>query len=369
VVVLNDVTYAKHILGALARNRVSIPVALVLAAPGGVVVGRYNAPSLALERVGQLRAGVIPAGQPELGIVGAGLVLNELMFGGSEISSEAETIGAYSLHRQRRIPRAIQSEGDLISEVSSHPVGPISTFKDRSFIMVGGGALGNWAAITLALESPSSLVIYDGDPAVEIHNVNRQILLVRGAGMQRPKAEVLAAELGALDPEGNYEGVVKFIEKIEDLPLLDGAVDALLCLPDNNRTRIICDDARRGADVVFATAASSAVGGQAILSHPGQPCLRCLGISEQSQNIDNRDQSCSLIQSDAVVSSNMVAAGLMLSELREGLAGRPTANVRFVGDARSGNRLVRMISRPKCTHHKMRAVPTNTSVEPSRCRT
>ena len=112
----------------------------------------------------------------------------------------------------------------------------------------------------------------------------------------------------------------------------------------------MCDDARRRAGVLFATAGSSAVGGQVIIRQPGQGCLRCLGLSSEVPGSSSDNQSCALVQSDAVVPSNMVAAGLMISELREALAGRVPANIRFAGESRRGNRLVRMISEAPCPH-------------------
>ena len=46
----------------------------------------------------------------------------------------------------------------------------------------------------------------------------------------------------------------------------------------------------------------------------------------------------------------MIAAGLMVSELRQALGGRPPANVRFLGEGAQGNRLSRMVSSPVCEH-------------------
>jgi len=47
----------------------------------------------------------------------------------------------------------------------------------------------------------------------------------------------------------------------------------------------------------------------------------------------------------------MVVAGLLVSELREALAGRRSRNLRFFGNGGgSGNRLGRMTSDPECSH-------------------
>jgi molybdopterin/thiamine biosynthesis adenylyltransferase len=184
---------------------------------------------------------------------------------------------------------------------------------------------------------------------VALHNINRQILLAGGVGKKRSKVDVLGEELTALDPAARIRAITEFVTEPGDLAGLHDS-DALLCVPDNDDARLVCDDARRQADVLLATAGSSAVGGQSIVRRPGQGCLRCLGLNGDAAGGADEGQSCQLVESDAVVSSNMVAAGLAISELREALAGREAVNLRFAGDSTRGNRLVRMIAGTSCPH-------------------
>jgi len=358
VVFLNNIAYANHVLMALASANLNMRVILALDTANGILIERYVSPSAALEQIEWLTirsakstAKLIPAGPSELGIVSAGLILNEVMqaSGSYDEINFQRTIAFYGLNRPRRVKMEDESFHDLFTEVSKDPNDTAASFTDKSFVMVGAGALANWCVIPIAFDSPRDLLIFDGDPAVDSHNLNRQILLVDRIGKQQPKVNVLVAELQALDPHGTYEGVAKFIETPEDLLPLAG-VDAMLCVPDNNRARFTCDDARRRCDVIFATAGSSPTGGQAIVRKPGQACLHCLGLNEDSDQETAGSQSCALTESDAVVSSNMVAAGLMISELRQALAGRQITNIRFLGDSRIGSRLARMISNPQCAH-------------------
>ena len=350
-ILLNDMAHAREVLRALTADGVDIRVLLALAGPGGVVVERHATPLAAFERVEHLGTDVIRPGAPEAGILSAGLVLHEIMLAAGPLDDEAASgpIGIYSLRRPRRVATRSETEEDFFTEVTHGPEGPVASFTG-SFVMVGAGALANWGVIPLVLDGPDAITILDGDPAVEPHNANRQIVVVNGVGKDRTKVDVLVEELQSLDRRGSYTGIAKFVRCTDDLPPL-GSVDALICLPDNNQARFICDDARRGADVLFATAGSSGVGGQAIVSRPDQACLGCLGLVAEETSQASPSQSCSLVENDSVVSSNMVAAGLMIAELREALAGRPTANVRFVGDSARGNRLTRMITNPPCPHN------------------
>lgn len=348
VVLLNRPARAHDALLALSEAGLSTPVLLVVVGPGGLVVERHPDPRSAFDAALSMPAKGVDEGPTELAIAAAGLVLNEVMLaGGQEGDASPRTVGFYSLHRRRRVRFDGGPTGDLFGEVASGPGGAAS-FASRRLVMVGAGALGNWSAIPLAMEGPAEVVIYDGDPEVAATNLNRQVLLIGGVGQARPKVDVLVQELRALDPAGSYRGVASFVRQPGDLGDVASA-DALLSVPDNDEARLVCDDARRQAGVLFGTAGSSAVGGQAIVRCPWHCCLRCLGLNGNAA-AEAEAQSCSLVHSDAVVSSNMLAAGLMISELRQALAGREPANIRFAGDSPSGNRLVRMISGASCPH-------------------
>jgi hypothetical protein len=159
------------------------------------------------------------------------LILNEVMLGGGSQDGLAASraIGAYGLRRQRRMMSGNAPLADLLAEVVAGPDGPVASFAGRRFLMVGAGALSNWSLIPLAMEGPEHLAIYDGDPEVAVHNINRQVLLVNGVGQGRPKVEVLVEELRRLDPHGTYDGILRFVKTPDDLAGLESA-DALVCV-------------------------------------------------------------------------------------------------------------------------------------------
>jgi molybdopterin/thiamine biosynthesis adenylyltransferase len=193
--------------------------------------------------------------------------------------------------------------------------------------------------------------VIDGDPQVESHNLNRQILLVDGVG--RPKAPVLTRQLQQLDPAGSYRDVIRFIEQPEDLEPLEG-VDALIMAPDNDAARLRGADAAWHRAVPYAVGGTGPGGGQLVIQQPGRACYRCItGRTDQpaSATEDAGTNSCALGANQSIVASNMVVAGLLVSELREAMARRRSQNLRFFGGrSGNGNRLGRMTSDPKCPH-------------------
>jgi molybdopterin/thiamine biosynthesis adenylyltransferase len=267
------------------------------------------------------------------------------------------------------VVEAGEQPADLATEVSSSGgLGTSSSFAGRRLAVVGAGALANCVMISLALDdlavashaAGTTIDIWDGDPTVEETNLNRQILLGAGLGTGKPKARVLCEELRSFDPAGQYTPHVQFVGSADDLPSLASS-GALICAPDNDRTRLLCGQAARQAGVLYGTAGSSAIGAQAVVCQPGRACLPCVLGRRASPSggtpapqASSSGASCQLVVDDAVVSANMVAAGLLVSELREALSGRRSANVRYVGDTARGNQLVKMISDPPCPHTEVR---------------
>ncbi|MBN2564801.1 MAG: hypothetical protein JXB46_03740, partial [Candidatus Eisenbacteria bacterium] len=135
-------------------------------------------------------------------------------------------------------------------------------------------------------------------------------------------------------------------------PLL--GVDAVICVPDNDRTRVVCAESAWSEGVLFAQGGCSATGGQTTVHGPGSACFSCVtGLKNRldEQVIAAPGNSCAQAR-ESVVSANMAVAALLVSELREGLSGRRTQNIRLVGSGPGGNRLVRMSSNPPCLHRR-----------------
>ncbi len=363
VVYLNDMEQALRALeglGGIGRLR----VLLVAVGPGGLVVRREPSPAAALAslrvsgsefrvsswgtRNSKRETRNVPPGPVELEMVAAGVCLNEMVLGGrvdGDNLGEGRTVASYILHRPRRVDASYDAGlAELMAEVARPRTAP-AEWSHRRIKMVGAGALGNWTSLAIALDSAVSLEVVDGDGTVEPHNLNRQILLVHGLG-RGAKAPVLAEELARLDPDGAYAARVQRVERKEELGPLD-ATDVLIAAPDNDAARFLCGDAARDAEVLFGEGGTGATGGQETVHPPQRPCLRCVLADRRTQA---GPAPCGEVANDSIVSSNMVVAGLMVSELREALAGRRAQNVRFVGDGPAGNRLIRMTTDADCPH-------------------
>jgi adenylyltransferase/sulfurtransferase len=354
--------YAVSIALRSVRERgIDLPVLLAADGPGGVLVLRFSGVAAAQEQLGFLpdprRQERIAPGDPEFGLLAAGLVLNEVMVGNDLPEGDRHfrtpVIGYYSLHNPRR------TEGDpydrhlwdLLAELA-RPAGRRASFAGLRVLAVGAGALANWGLQPVALQSPGRLTVFDGDPAVERSNLNRQPLLCRREGER--KAPALAEELRGFDPAGTYEAVPRFVEAPGDLAGLEDS-HVVLCFPDNDACRLLCTEAARTAGVVCATAGSSGLGAQAVTVRPDGPCYRCVSGLQGTSGEDAAARTagaegCARVAADAVVGANLVGAGIAVSEVREYLSGRRTANVRFDSRGAIGNRLRRSLTDPPCSH-------------------
>ena len=80
-----------------------------------------------------------------------------------------------------------------------------------SFVVVGLGGVGSWAAEALARSGAGRLVLVDGD-TVCASNTNRQLHALAGTE-GRPKAEVLAERARAIRPGIEAVTVSRFVAK------------------------------------------------------------------------------------------------------------------------------------------------------------
>jgi hypothetical protein len=323
-------------------------VLLPFVGPGGLAVLQASEPAAAAEAIADLSdAGRAGEAGAEISLVAAGVCVNAVMMGRDRVEHGVEQIAAYSLHRPRRT-RDTESMGfeKLVAEVT-RPVGPRAGWGNCRIMQVGGGGIGNFTALAAAWGGGGRMLVVDADREVDPSNLNRQILLVRGVGL--PKAPVLATDLCWLDRAGSYEAAIRRVERPADLP--DAPADVIIAAPDNDAARRVCADAARRRGVLFGCAGTSALGGQEVVCPRGGPCYECVaGRRATARTDDASGASCAQVQDDAVVASNMVTAGLLMSELTEARSGRPHQNVRFMGDRLGANRLGPMPTRVDCPH-------------------
>jgi molybdopterin/thiamine biosynthesis adenylyltransferase len=355
VLPIHQPSQARQVVADLAAAGSTLPVLLVLTAPGGFLVARCASPDAAFEQIDGLprRIEAIPNGLPEMDVAAAGMVLSEIINGGGELAP-FRLCAYYSQHQAARVQLNTPnpSLAELALELAAPARDPVR-FSGQQLVVIGAGALANWFCWALAHDQERvGLRVYDGDPQIEAHNVSRQPL-VAGAVGPHPKVEPVVRALQQIDPHGRFEGIARFLHSPQDLdPRVLQSSSAVVALPDNDGARVWAGEAALAAGLPLATAGSSVQGGQAVICRPDRgACVRCLlGLDETTAAVPG-EASCAQ-QAESIVSSNMVAAGLLLAELRNTLlTDLEPVNLRFATTGGRGNLLERMVSNPPMCPH------------------
>jgi tRNA A37 threonylcarbamoyladenosine dehydratase len=97
--------------------------------------------------------------------------------------------------------------------------GSVARLAHAHVCVVGLGGVGSWAAEALARSGVGEITLIDADE-VCVSNVNRQSHALEGQ-FGRPKVEVLAARLRAIDPKLHAHALVEFVT-LANLPQLLG---------------------------------------------------------------------------------------------------------------------------------------------------
>jgi len=143
-------------------------------------------------------------------------------------------------------------------------------------VLIGAGGIGAPAIQYLAAAGVGRLRIVDDD-VVDLSNLQRQILFGT-ADEGRPKVEVSAERIAALNPDVSIEPVAARIDADNAARLLEGA-DAVLDGSDNFATRLAVADASVATRVPLISAAVGQFDGQLGVWRGWEadgPCYRCL---------------------------------------------------------------------------------------------
>ncbi|BAF58793.1 MAG: HesA/MoeB/ThiF family protein [Pelotomaculum sp.] len=188
--------------------------------------------------------------------------------------------------------------------------------RESRVVVLGLGGVGGVAALYLAAAGVGCMVLVDRD-VVELSNLNRQILFST-ADIGKPKAEIGAERLLALDPGLKLEAVVKDIRETDLKALLQGSHFVLDGF-DKNAHRLAVNRAcvRMGLPAVhgFAQDFSS----ELIAVLPGQSaCLACV----MDENFPEVKETPVLGVSVGVIGVAMAAAAIRcITGLGEVMAG------------------------------------------------
>lgn len=164
------------------------------------------------------------------------------------------------------------SRQTILPEIGVHGQ---AVLRDSSALVVGGGGLGCAAAPYLAGAGVGRVVLVDDD-VIEASNLQRQ-LLFRTADVGKPKVEVAAAALRALNPEVEVETHVERATRVA-LGEWAAAVDVVLDCSDNFPTRFAINAACVAARRPLVSGAALRFEGQLAVFdlRRGGPCYACL---------------------------------------------------------------------------------------------
>jgi molybdopterin/thiamine biosynthesis adenylyltransferase len=177
-------------------------------------------------------------------------------------------------------------------------------------LIIGGGALGTWVSLALALQGAQKLTIIDPD-AVEPTNLNRQVLFYDAVGL--PKSLTLAHRLKRLCPGVDAHWVISPVLEAH----LSGTPMAFLCVDSfTARAQVNHWVAAMKQPPVLINGGTSALDGQVEVYCRGQTaCLNCrLDIDSLAELEMNHRARCAASPEPSVVTSNMITAGLMVGE-------------------------------------------------------
>jgi molybdopterin-synthase adenylyltransferase len=142
--------------------------------------------------------------------------------------------------------------------------------------LIGAGGIGSPAIEYLAAAGIGRLRVIDDD-VVDLSNLQRQTLFAT-ADIGRPKAEVAAERVAAMNPDVTVEPVTVRIDAETADPLLEG-VGLILDGCDNFATRLAVSDASVRLRVPLVSAAVGQFDGQLGVWRgweADKPCYRCL---------------------------------------------------------------------------------------------
>lgn len=209
--------------------------------------------------------------------------------------------------------------GSNAVEISEAPL------DDKRVLLVGAGALGNFAGIGLAVAGVGEIDILDFD-TVETTNLNRQLLFYDSVGQNKSKA--LAQKLAAINPTVKVKGLVgKLDERYTDYFTSKDKPDLILDCVDNLATRAIVNYFAVKYKIPVVSGGTNPSSGQVVVYKPGESsCLDCkLGV-DKALGKERNSHSCVYAAQPSVIMTNQIIGGLMAAEMRAVLASQQYGN-------------------------------------------
>ena len=233
------------------------------------------------------------------GVIG-GIIAEELrkvLMPLSESDKPSTRIG-YSLSS----PRRFSSDKGILER---------SDLGKKKILVVGAGALGNFAVLGAALEGIGNIDVLDFDE-VESTNLNRQILFYDAVG--KMKATALAERVAEIVPRANLRGIVEKLDE-NKIYFQKNHPDAILDCVDSFAVRAIVNYFAVRNRIPLISGGTDPRSGQVVVYEPGKSaCLDCkLGV-ETALAEQRKASSCRYAPDPSVIMTNQVVGNMMVGE-------------------------------------------------------
>ncbi len=195
-----------------------------------------------------------------------------------------------------------------------------TSLKDKHVLVVGAGALGNFAGIGLALAGIGEIDILDFD-TVETTNLNRQLLFYGSVGDEKSKA--LAKKLKEINPKLRIRGLTGKLDEsyAKHFMSRENRPDLILDCVDNFGTRAIVNYFAVRYGIPLVSGGTSPSSGQVVAYKPGESaCLDCKLSVDKALGKERTSHSCIYSAQPSVIMTNEVVGGLMVAEAESILA-------------------------------------------------
>lgn len=160
-------------------------------------------------------------------------------------------------------------------------------------LVVGAGALGNEVAKNLAMMGVRLIVVLDRD-TVEVSNLTRSIFF-RESDHGRPKAEVMAAQIRALNPDVEVLPLVGNIDEVLGLGLLRRADVVFSCLDNRLARRSVNRMCQKLAKPWVDGSMENLLGDVTVFMPDDGPCYECTLTRGDREAISQAILPCGVI--------------------------------------------------------------------------
>ena len=187
----------------------------------------------------------------------------------------------------------------------------LESLSNKKILIVGAGALGNFAALGSALEGIGSIDILDFDE-VESTNLNRQILFYDSVG--KKKASALAEKVSEIVSGINVRSIVERLDENSKY-FEENRPDAILDCVDSFAVRAIVNYFAVRNNIPLISGGTNPKSGQVSVYVPNRSsCLDCKMGVEKALAEHRQAASCRYAPDPSVIMTNQIVGNMMVGE-------------------------------------------------------